>query len=141
MRDSQRSKVYTAEDVWRAALPLQVRYCEPLDVCQEFLAGVWAALPGRFDDAPEVLAGRSCASADIASITLGRKFRNRPIILHELAHVLMIRDEIRAPDHGAEFCAVYVDLVDRALGTEAALGLLDAFADGKVNVSGNFTIF
>jgi len=58
----------------------------------------------------------------------------RLVIAHELAHVIVRRTHgyYGAQGHGPEFCAVYLDLVQAALGIEVRNQLIESFKAHRV---------
>lgn len=122
-RDSQRSKLYAAED---AAFDLgyngfQSRDTLSLQECQAIVDKVWASKiirrkysrATRYSLAPLVCDGRgrrrACYSPGRHVIKLPRWSRQKYIVLHEIAHALAYASD-RA-FHGWEFCECYLHLV------------------------------
>ncbi len=63
-------------------------------------------------------------------MALPRVGRTEPIVLHELAHLLVSSPAV-AP-HGPEFAAGELALVDHRLGASAAAALASSFAAHRV---------
>ena len=130
-RDFQRARVYR----WEAAHVFP-QAGEPLSLaaCRGLVETVfrWAECPG--DDAgwrpPLVTDGRgrrhACGSRE--AIKLPRWARTRAVVLHECAHGLA-RDM-----HGPEFVAVYVGLLERFAGLDAA-ALRAGLAEARVRAA------
>lgn len=116
--DHQRSRLYRweAEAIFPGdKQPLTLEQCRALVVeAYRWAEGALAQAPGW--QPPELTDGRgrrhACGSRQV--IKLPRWARTRPVVLHECAHGL-------APDkHGPRFVAVYIALVERFLGQDAA---------------------
>jgi len=138
-RDSQRSKVYSAEEVLKA-------FEEPLPSVQDierFVACVWKSqrVKSAFSRAtprasePRVKDGRgrrkACGSSSAISMPVWS--RNNWIVLHELAHVICQREHgMRVAAHGWEYCAIYLRLVLYVLGREAHDKLKASFKQHRV---------
>lgn len=138
-RDSQRSRVYAAEGViqQKAADPA----FEELAACQKYVDRIrhsaWFRrhYPGalqyiRLKDGR----GSTRARADNATIDLPRWGRQKAVILHELAHCV-IRQTYGSrtmAGHGREWAAVYLALVRRWMGREAAAKLKASFQERRV---------
>lgn len=123
-RDTQRSKVYAAEN---AAFDKSKSEGMSVEDVERFVAEVWrsdtakAMRVAKGDPdrgAPRVADGRGCrwARGGVGKITIPLWARSRWIVLHELAHSLTSR---RHAAHGPEFCRNYLELVERFLGFEA----------------------
>lgn len=116
-RDFQRSRVYRWEG--EHVLP---RFSERLSLedCEQLIAAAYrwyeAIVPGQACAPPRLTDGRgrrhACGSREV--IKLPRWARTPPIVLHECAHG-MADDQ-----HGPGFVAVYVALLERFLGLDAA---------------------
>lgn len=68
-------------------------------------------------------------------ISLPRWARTHWVILHELAHVITEANgyyDDGHPAHGREFCATFLELTRRWIGTDAAKALKQSFKDHKV---------
>jgi putative metallohydrolase (TIGR04338 family) len=70
---------------------------------------------------------RTAAAASYMSsgvLWMPRMYRSVPILLHELAHLLVPRSFVA---HGPEFCRMLIRLVERYMGQEEAAWLLEAY--------------
>jgi putative metallohydrolase (TIGR04338 family) len=151
VRDTQRSKLYKAEDAVFLAHRPNTRPPSPdfrsVDECQKFVNKVmrsklWKELaPDDFWTYATVGwpwitvtdgRGRSRAAAVVShyEIALPRWSRNRWTILHELAH-FAVDLETQAP-HGPQFASAYVRLVERFIGPVEAFCLERSFVDHNV---------
>lgn len=136
-RDSRRKRLYDAE---RAAFPEFYGPPLPLPEVRRWVARIersrwWTGRFGR--TTLEVLDGRGRRKAGGWSgwrpgITLPRWSRTRPIVLHEIAHAVQPPGTAA---HGPEFCRLYLDLVGRWIGPEAAATLRQSMRQGGVRVS------
>jgi len=128
MRDSQRSKVYSAERGLREP---------PFNTMQETQAFVdsvcktkyWCNLGGLPTTATDGRGRRTACGYYGGEICLPKWSRQRIIILHELAHTV-IGD---APWHGREFARTLLALVNRFMGKGAAAKLREAFKENHVH--------
>jgi|SRR5215212_4538479 len=145
-RDSQRSRVYKAE---RAAWEnFDTPEFRTVAQCQEYVNDVtytrfWDE---RFTDGwyldPEVRIevsdgrGRRSAAAfcDEDRIALPKWARNRLVILHELAHILVNGNRSLA-SHGPEFVSMYLSLVREFEGEDEAQKLHEAFETHRVKIA------
>jgi putative metallohydrolase (TIGR04338 family) len=126
-RDGQRSKVYKADD---ALKPFAVPLKSVADV-ERFVLKVWASKRAQaaFPRAvgswrqPYVKDGRGTRSATGGEwhISIPRWARWSDVVLHELAHVITIREHfsLRVAGHGWQFCGVFLKLVLYIMGREA----------------------
>ena len=141
IRDSQRSKVYKAEQ----SLPWwkDVDRLETMEELQGWVDQLWQHrwLRRQFPSAPrrvEVRDGRRrrFACAGTRTIWMPRWSRSKMIVLHELAHVCEGSESSRlrliTAWHGREFCAAYLALVQHYLGAEKATELRAAFKAHRV---------
>ena len=138
-RDTQRSKVYAAEN--KALKPFAVRI-ETVPEIERYVERVRkrATLARRYGPelARPIRVGdgrmRRRAGGDAAGIYMPRWSRTQWIVLHELAHTISIRKHGRSniAGHGREYCAVYIDLVRYMIGKEAADALKASFVEHGV---------
>ena len=139
-RDSQRSKLYSAElavrgtDRGPGALPSPC----PLETLQRYVDGItasawWRDYVGARRRKVTVRDGRGRVKAGSytyqAAITMPHWSRNRFVTLHELAH--QATDAAHGPDnaagHGPEYAGMLLSLVSRFLGTAKAAELRDSY--------------
>lgn len=140
-RDSQRSKVYKAE--WDALHPISAMYPEVADV-QAFVDRIqrsrwfkkrWPRMLRIIvlDGRGRRRGGGKYRGLGMGTIKLPRWTRSSYYILHELAHVLTTRMYgLRAADHGPEFCSIYMALIKRWMGPDAAALLRSAYKSSRV---------
>lgn len=101
--------------------------------CQSYVDEVLVELgiePGHYRVTDGRRARAAMARHD-GTIRLPKWSRNRPVILHELAHHLRPKDTAA---HGPEFCRTFLNLMERFL-PERASDLEAAFEDGGCQVS------
>jgi putative metallohydrolase (TIGR04338 family) len=138
-RDSQRSRVYKAEGRFWSQHECGKEQMS-LDECVAYVEKItrtawWKkrANRHRVRSLPKVKDGRgrrsAAASRPFWTIWLPRAYRDKATILHELAHLLVKPTD--QPPHGREFCAIYLELVKRFIGPEAAKGLKAEFKNGR----------
>lgn len=126
-RDSQRSKVYAAENAtftYGQTIPndgLQKRVNEILD--RRPIRARWGAR------SVSAILGRGGGWAGGGRISLGVSSRNDWMICHELAHILTPRQYAA---HGPEYVGVYLFLVETVLGVEQARALREQFRAKRV---------
>jgi putative metallohydrolase (TIGR04338 family) len=124
-RDSQRKRVYDAE---RALFPddrfpphLTLPQAEAL-VGRIYLDARYRHLDRLHPLPPAVKDGRGRRRAGYCrarhAIALPRWARRVWVVAHEVAHALL--DHNRHPGHGEEFVAVYLDVLERHVGMDAA---------------------
>ncbi len=137
-RDSQRSKLYKADNVLK---PLAKPLPDVQDV-EKFADRLWkmkrlmnkyprAAMKNR----PTVKDGRGCRNAlgGAWSITIPMWARRTDVVCHELAHTITIREfGWNTAGHGWRFCSVYLDVVKWMMGKEAHDALKASFKKDKV---------
>ena len=153
VRDSQRSKVYKAEDSLNARkdkFPKLYERFDDLKQLQHYVDRITESKWWQKYDAPNmgekdgillakpeevvVQDGRGRRRAMAVAYRMGgeihmpRWARYRLIILHELAHIL----QSQRPAHGRQFCQVYIDIVRRFAGKKESEALKQAFKNGKV---------
>lgn len=131
-RDSQRSKVYAAEN---KAFPHMHDERMTLAGCKSFVSIVvncqfWKESKGR--KIVKIKDGRGTRRAmyypKTNKINLPKWARNEWVIIHELAHFLCWqKHEDTVPSHGVKFCGIYLKLVEQVLGAEAAVDLAVSF--------------
>jgi putative metallohydrolase (TIGR04338 family) len=138
-RDTQRSKVYAAGRA--IELPYKHGVCpdpklRDIEQCQAFVTklqqSAWYRRTFPQHRRPvTVKHGGGCSSARACGsgmIELPAWSRQKAVILHELAHcILTAKHDRRAADHGWEFCAIHLQLVQHVMGLEAAAKLKAAF--------------
>jgi hypothetical protein len=134
-RDSQRSKVYSAERLWRKRLPeekmldlLQIQEIAYKMVKHFGKPMVIHMRPGRGNR-------RATASPGIGwgTLTMPRWSRKMSVVCHEVAHLLVGRDE---PWHGYVFCKTMIRVVREFMGPHEAAWLVEEYQRGKVKLHG-----
>lgn len=145
-RDSQRARLYRAE---QRVFPTMLAGGLTLTDCQAFLDQVteteWFTTRWRLPHPPVVRAGRGGAVTTGHSIEVGVAARTRPLLVHELAHVVAATARAphgavkgpllvpaRAASHGPEFAAIYLRLVRHVFGAEPARALRHEFRAERV---------
>jgi putative metallohydrolase (TIGR04338 family) len=140
IRDSQRARVYKSDkDLMKIAKPLPTvadieKYAVRLFKSKRLAAKYPRAV---IRGAPEVGDGRRTRRALAHGgwkITVPVWARNEAIVLHELAHIITVRQfwlQTHAP-HGWQFAAVYLDLVKWMMGGAAHDALKASFKAHKV---------
>lgn len=129
-RDNQRTLVYSwEEEIGTYRLPPEWKTIE--EVCQ-WAQPIWLAERARYGQArkvcPDIVSsswGQKRALAHAShKISLPLWARQRPMVLHELAHLLTPKDEA----HGPRFVAVLIGLLCRHAGYRAdeLMALADA---------------
>jgi hypothetical protein len=129
-RDSQRSKVYASE---RAAFKRQILDFEEIEAMLGLILGS-SYFRRNFGTMKVTLQrGRNAGWANpwTRTISLGVYGRQRWLLLHELAHII-VNTSPTAAWHGWEFCEVYLNLIHRFLGKEAHDSLRAEFKARKV---------
>lgn len=124
-RDNQRQRVYDAE---RESLGRQFNADMTIEECAAFLAEVqrrpWFRTRwGNMSIGLVATNGWGARAYDSGEIRLGAGSRNRWVALHELAHTLT---PYGCAGHGPEYVGVYLFLVERVLGKEAAQGFRES---------------
>lgn len=131
-RDSQRSRVYRAEN---EALKSLARRYETMDELTGFVHSI-VRRTRTLKVAPELKRsitikdgrGRSNAGGNMSGIIMPVWSRRDYIVLHELSHTIIERRYARSPAwHGWEFCAVYLKLVRSVMGVAAHDALRASF--------------
>lgn len=125
-RDSQRRKVYTAEQKAFEGQPIDLP--EIADI-ERYIAHVCSL--GRVKEsfpklvARPVMVGdgrrRRSACGNSAGISMPRHSRKRWVVLHELAHTIIHRipGGWTMAGHGWEYCEAYLTLVRHVMGVDA----------------------
>ena len=141
IRDSQRSKVYRAESNLCAqeynglagdTINDTIRFVEKVASNKKLLEKYPSLADGI------IVKMNRCRSTSFAygtrSITFSRiHFRNKTVILHEMAHIISKRHygwDISG--HGWQFAKTYLDLVRAILGVNAYTNLKESFRSNKV---------
>lgn len=150
MRDSQRSRVYAAEGAWELQLDAARRGATratvagsslllPTELLFGTLEAAQAYADGRLEGVPAVALrarkGHGKAHWEAPGVIAlpvpehGQPWAMREsVLLHELAHhVAFHRHDV--VDHGPTYRACMLDLVEQALGPEAALALRVAYGE------------
>lgn len=145
-RDSQRSKVYAAEQsVLGWAKPKDATYDTgrrnlTVEECQEYVDRIthtkWFEKKYGKGYAITVKGGRSSAASwggRRGHITVGVPSRMEWVLLHEVAHnVTTTQYGHLVAGHAWQFCKNYLDLVHHYLGADAAKALKVAFRERRV---------
>lgn len=139
-RDSQRSRVYTAESGLPDDRLGTLTACEA-EMTRVVASDWWAnRFPERRVDAlPGLRPGNGARRAfyrddnGAATITLPRRYRTRGVVLHELVH-WALADAVDLADHGPAFTRVLVDATAEHAGPARAGALIRAFARQRVRV-------
>jgi putative metallohydrolase (TIGR04338 family) len=134
MRDSQRSKVYKADDVL-VNYPQQ-RF-ETVTQCKAYVDEVRKRLTKVY---PQLLTditvgdgrGLRMARGGWWGIKLPKWARAEWVILHELAHTIAARKYSINVKHNQPWAEIYLDLVERVMGKEASKLLKDSFKAYRV---------
>ena len=151
-RDTQRKRLYTAENVAfnRSFYVPPGAVVRSVRECHDYIERVQsrAYLRRKYDwhlTFPITVKDgrgyrRAVAYQGYREIQLPRWARTEDVMPHELAHLLT---PTRLADHGPEFAAIYLDLVQHMLGKHEASRLRDQFRKNRVRVltaSGNARI-
>ena len=153
MRDSQRARVYAAEDAWALRLDAARRGAARAAVAgssvllpSELLFGTLASAQEYADRAltaypPVVLRARKgprqahWEAPGVIALPVpehGQPWALREsVLLHELAHHVAFHSHGVA-DHGPTYRACMLDLVGQALGPEAALALRVSYGEARL---------
>ena len=139
-RDSQRSRVYRAET------PLGGRRFPTLPECEAFVDEVvgslwWTARFPNHDLArvPRLRPGNGARHAFYRedpghpTITLPRRYRTAPVVLHELVH-WTLADAGDLPNHGRTFTRVFLDVVAEFMGPVKRERLAAGYAEHRVHL-------
>lgn len=131
-RDTQQEKLYRAEresgiraEPWRTMSETQA-YIDSVTK-----TAYWRKLGGVRVQANDGRAHRHACAYDVTLISLPRWSRQPIVILHELAHTIVLLDP-KQTDHGRKFAKVFLGLVRRFMGTDAAKQLREAYRKNKV---------
>jgi hypothetical protein len=140
-RDAQRRRLYLAET------PLPGRKLPSLDDCAAFadtvVGSLWWEL--RFPDltlagVPRMRPGYGarqafyCELPDGPAITLPRRYRTTGVVLHELCHWALARDD-DLPAHGRTFARLLLDATEEFGGASRADALAESYRAQRVHVS------
>jgi len=145
-RDSQRSKVYRAEDT--VTVPEALERLETVEEMQAWVDKIvrtrwWRVykLPsaskakhraGRLISYGKITVkdgrARRSASGWRGSIKMPKWSRTKLIVLHEVAHAI----QTESPSHGRQYARIYLDLVTRFIGPEAGRQLKAAYVKHHV---------
>lgn len=138
-RDTQRARLYAADDVLEAyAVPLP-----KVEDMERYVKKVWASkrLAADYPRAwrgglPTVKDGRGHsrnATGGWAGIDMPKWSRKSNVVLHELAHVITIREwTSQTAGHGWRYCGVFLRLVLIMMGREAHDALKASFKQHRV---------
>jgi len=137
-RDFKRKRVYDAE---RDLFPVE-KYPPDLSLweCEQLLHRMYRDaryqhLEKAKERSPALKDGRGRRRAAYSRpqhvISLPRYYRKAWVVAHEVAHTLV--DHNRAPGHGAEFMAIYIDLLERHCGMNG-MELVEYFTTRGVQV-------
>lgn len=140
-RDAQRRRVYLAET------PLPSRKLPALDQCAAFVdtvvGSLWWEL--RFPhltmaDVPRLRPGHGarqafyCELPSGPAITLPRRYRTTGVVLHELCHWALARDD-DLPNHGRTFARLLLDATEEFGGAPRADALAESYRAQRVHVA------
>jgi putative metallohydrolase (TIGR04338 family) len=138
-RDSQRSKVYRAEQLAFDGSPLDVPEIKDIE---DYITHICSL--GRVRDSfPELInrrvivgdgRSRNRPAADSSGIYMPRHSRRKWIVLHELSHTIVRRKHgvVKAAGHGWQFAETYLLLVRHVMGVEAHDRLKAKFKEHRV---------
>lgn len=131
VRDSQRSRLYKAEEVLGQKDLNEVGSIADCQAWVDRLCGErwFQSRWGRREIEVRFKSYGSATGYTNSHICLPPWSRNPRVMLHEIAHVLT---PSRYAAHGPEFAAMFVTLVELELGKEAARKLRDSFVANKV---------
>lgn len=135
MRDSQRSKLYKAEDqCWPGHK--NAKHNMSLEDVKGIVRGIttspwWKERVGesQWDITVDDGRGHRSAMAYYRRITMPRFARSMSIILHELTHILTKK----GPSHGREYAKNYLAMVERWMGPLEAARLRECFRANHVH--------
>jgi putative metallohydrolase (TIGR04338 family) len=137
MRDTQRSKVYSAER--KAFGSFEEVYS--FNDCKAILSIVkdgsyYRSVNGYRHVKLKDGRGRrsACYQPDTKTIKLPKWSRNDFVIMHEIAHSLAHRTvgEGEHAGHHASFCTHYANLIHEQVGNQYAIKLINEFKSGRV---------
>ena len=122
MKDFQVSRVYKAETKLRKYKQYKTRI-----ECQDFLNRIcksrwWKTKTKRFNVQVELILLQKTTGPDPHTFTgepyiympENLLYYNEYTLCHETTHILM--DKFKVPDHGKEFCGIYLSMVRRFMG-------------------------
>jgi putative metallohydrolase (TIGR04338 family) len=138
-RDSQRSKVYRAENAAFKGSPIDVPEIKDIE---DYIAHICSL--GRVRESfPELISRsifvgdgrarrRPCANS--SGIYMPRHARQKWIVLHELSHTIVRRRHgvVKAAGHGWQFAETYLLLVRHVMGVDAHDRLKAQFKEHRV---------
>lgn len=140
-RDSQRRKLYKAEEVMKEHAAAYQRL-ETVEEIYRYIANVVlrsSALRNRYERElrREIKVGdgrrRRRAGGDVQGIYMPKWSRHVIWVLHEIAHTIQMRRHgYCVSSHGREFCAIYLDLVRFCVGGDAYDKLKASFIEHRV---------
>lgn len=142
-RDSQRQRVYDAEAVWSREYwtnfpPEFGSVAEAEQYMFDLLAH--PEVQRRFGGAAQHIADKlrvtklrrnatatgGAAIPQYCEIRISENLLSEPVALHELAHLLSAAESSKA-DHGSEFIGAHLNLVEAAIGPDAASDLAERY--------------
>lgn len=138
-RDSQRQKLYNAEDFLRTEGKKMPTVPEIEAYVQDLVSSAWfrKRYPSLAHTGIKVGDGRrrstACASWLRRQISMPKWSRVESIVLHEVAH--LCTNEIHGTlvaSHGWQFASILVELVQHQMGKRAADGLKESFRNHRV---------
>lgn len=138
-RDTQRARVYAADDV----LEKHAKPLPKVEDMERYVKWVWsskrlrASYPKAFRYlTPKVRDGRGHsrnATGDFHAIDMPRWSRKSNVVLHELAHVITIREfGSWTAGHGWQYCSVFLRMTLLFMGREAHDDLKASFKQHRV---------
>jgi putative metallohydrolase (TIGR04338 family) len=150
-RDSQRSKLYKAEQVlesFQKPLPTvkDIEHYITHNLKRKTLVRCYGNTLTRSIEVADGRGARRALAYGGTKIAIPLWARNDRIVLHEVAHIIHTRMTFRCngeragelrggPAHGWQFAAVYLDLVRFCMGKEAGDALKKSFRMHKVRFS------
>lgn len=137
-RDSQRSKVYAAEDSAKIMIGKSQRFATIGEVAdfanRVVLKGQTATKYNARRSVGVVKVNGNRCKANADCIWISTYGMSQWIVLHELAHTIHRRNFTRYQEagHGWRFCQIYLELVREFLGAAAARDLKERFVEKGV---------
>lgn len=135
VRDSQRQKVYDAEQVIRRKGRTFTSVEEMQGYIDHLMGSAWFRRRWSIKNVT-VKRGREGTSAWANGL---RRLINMPtwawtedVLLHELSHILTDTHEGKVAPHGREFARIYLELVRHKMGKEHGDALRDSFRQHRV---------
>jgi len=135
MRDSQRQRVYDSERSVKSFQNETQRLT--FEQVEQLVSAVYEGqtyrtyITDKMRAKPSVKKGRAGTSAygTEKGISVPQWAWHKAIVLHELAHVVVLRKDPRRSHeaHGWLFCRVYLELVEEFIGADVAQELREAF--------------